>query len=117
MVGLTRTASELLSILLAVWVAIGVTLAVVMGRRGHSAFEWLIVRTVLGVLALPLAWFSVRDEDDSQTRELVGAVQSAEPIDVLVGIDGSNEAQSALAVAAQMLGPRIGRLTLAGVTH
>jgi hypothetical protein len=72
MVGLTRTASEFLAILLAVWVAIGVTLAVVMGRRGHSAFEWLIVGTVLGVLALPLAWFSVRDEGDSPTRELLG---------------------------------------------
>jgi nucleotide-binding universal stress UspA family protein len=117
MVGLTRTASELLSILFAVWVAIGVTLAVVMGRRGHSAFEWLIVGAVLGLLALPLAWISVRDERDSQARELVGGVRSAGPIDVLVGIDGSIESQSALTAAAELLGTRIGRLTLAGVIH
>ena len=115
MVGLTRTASELLTILVAVWVAIGVTLAVVMGRRGHSAIQWLIVGTVLGPLALLLAWIYVRDERHSQTHELAEGVRSAGPIDVLVGIDGSTESQSALAAASELLGTRIGRLTLAGV--
>lgn len=30
------------------WLAIGLVLAVVMGRRGHSGFAWLVVGTVMG---------------------------------------------------------------------
>jgi hypothetical protein len=35
---------------------IGITLAVLMGRRGHSAFEWFLIGAILGRIALPLAW-------------------------------------------------------------
>lgn len=56
MVGLTRTANEVLLIWLAVALTIGITLAVLMGRRGHSAFEWFLIGAILGRIALPLAW-------------------------------------------------------------
>lgn len=39
----------------AVWMGIGVVLAVVMGRRGHSSFGWLVLGAVLGPLAVVLA--------------------------------------------------------------
>jgi hypothetical protein len=40
----------------------------------------------------------------------------AGPVDVLIGIDGSVESEAALRTAVEILGPRIGRLTLVGVT-
>jgi nucleotide-binding universal stress UspA family protein len=89
MLGLTRTANEVLLIWLAVALTIGITLAVLMGRRGHSAFEWFLIGAILGPIALPLAWGR---------------------------IDGSPESETALRTAVEILGPRIGRLTLAGVT-
>jgi hypothetical protein len=39
MLGLVTTETEVLLIGLAVWLTIGITLAVLMGRRGHSPFE------------------------------------------------------------------------------
>lgn len=47
MLGLTRTANEVLLIWLAVALTIGITLAVLMGRRGHSAFEWFLIGAIL----------------------------------------------------------------------
>jgi nucleotide-binding universal stress UspA family protein len=117
MLGITRTATETLAILAAVWLTVGVTLAVVMGRRGHGAFEWFLLGAILGPIALPLAWTRVRDERHPQTRELAEGVAGAGIVDVLVGIDGSRESEAALVSAVELLGPRIGRLTLASVTE
>ena len=110
---------QVLFIWLAVALTIGITLAVVMGRRGHSAFEWFLIGLILGPIALLLAWVRVRSEPASLNREIVDAVPGAGtgPVDVLVGIDGSAESETALRTALEILGPRIGRLTLAGVTE
>jgi nucleotide-binding universal stress UspA family protein len=109
--------NEALAIALAVWLAIGVTLAVVMGRRGHGAFQWLILGSVLGPLALPLAWARVRDEALARPHELAIGVPGPGTVDVLVGLDGSAESETALTCALELLGTRIGRLTLARVTE
>jgi nucleotide-binding universal stress UspA family protein len=118
MLGLTRTANEVLLIWLAVALTIGITLAVLMGRRGHSAFEWFLIGAILGPIALPLAWGRIGSEPAALNREIVDAVPGpgTGPVDVLVGIDGSAESETALRTAVEILGPRIGRLTLAGVT-
>jgi len=115
MVALARSTTEFLLILLAAWLATGLTLAVVMGRRGHGAFQWFFLGAVLGPLALPLAWSSIRDEGGASARPLATGAPSSGSIDVLVGIDGSAEAADALRVAIQVVGANIGRLTLASV--
>jgi hypothetical protein len=53
---------QVLLIWLAVALTIGITLAVVMSRRGHSAFEWFLIGAVLGPFALPLAWGRIGSE-------------------------------------------------------
>jgi nucleotide-binding universal stress UspA family protein len=75
-------------------------------------------RAILGPLALPLAWGRIGSEPAATNREIVDAVPGpgTGPVDVLVGIDGSAESETALRTAVEILGPRIGRLTLAGVT-
>jgi nucleotide-binding universal stress UspA family protein len=118
MLGLVLTATEVLLIGLAVWLTVGITLAVLMGRRGHSPFEWFLIGAILGPIALPLAWGRISSEPAVPNRETVDVVPGpgTGPVDVLVGIDGSPESESALRTAVELLGPRIGRLTLVGVT-
>jgi nucleotide-binding universal stress UspA family protein len=118
MLGLSPTATEVLVIGLAVWLTVAITLAVLMGRRGHSPFEWFLIGAVLGPIALPIAWGRIRDEPTAPDREVVDVApgSGAGPVDVLVGIDGSVESEAALRTAVEILGPRIGRLTLVGVT-
>jgi nucleotide-binding universal stress UspA family protein len=116
MLGIARSTTELLLILLAAWLATGLTLAVVMGRRGHGAFQWFLLGTVLGPLALPLALTAIRDERQTTPRFLHNAIPGAGSVDVLVGIDGSIEATNALKVTTSLVGPNVGRLVLANVT-
>jgi nucleotide-binding universal stress UspA family protein len=118
MLGLSSTATEVLVIGLAVWLTVAITLAVLMGRRGHSPFEWFLIGAVLGPIALPIAWGRIKDEPTAPDREVVDVSPGpgAGPVDVLVGIDGSVESEAALRTAVEILGPRIGRLTLVGVT-
>ena len=118
MLGLTRTANEVLLIWVAVALTIGITLAVLMGRRGHSAFEWFLIGVIFGPIALLLAWGRIGSEPASLNREIVDAVPGpgTGPVDVLVGIDGSTESETALRTAVEILRRRLGRLTIAGVT-
>lgn len=116
MIALTSAATDALAIFLAVWLTTALTLAVVMGRRGHSWFQWLLVGAVLGPLALPLALSSIHGEQDS-IRDLAHGVSSGGSVDVLVGIDGSSESAEALRTVVELLATRIGRLTLAGVVN
>ncbi len=95
----------------------GLVLAVVMGRRGHDPFGWWLLGTVLGPLALPLALSAERKRRSAVVRILRQGTPGGGPVDVLVGIDGSPEAAAALMAALDLLGPRLGRLTLAAVTH
>ena len=118
MLGLVLTATEVLLIAAAVWLTVGITLAVLMGRRGHSPFEWFLIGGILGPIALPLAWDRISTEPAAPNRETVDVVPGpgTGPVDVIVGIDGSSESETALRTAVEILGPRIGRLTLVGVT-
>ena len=107
--------STLILVVAVAWLSIGLTLSLVMGRRGHDAFGWLILGTLFGPLG---AIFAVEARGEEQTRpEMVAAAQSSGPgpVDVLVGVDGSPESVSALQAAVELLGPRLGRLTLAMV--
>jgi nucleotide-binding universal stress UspA family protein len=97
------------------WVSIGLTLSLVMGRRGHDAFSWLILGTLFGPLG---AIFAVEARGDERIRpEMLAAARSSGPgpVDVLAGVDGSPESTSALRSVVELLGPRLGRLTLAMV--
>ena len=90
-----------------------------MGRRGHSPFEWFLIGAVLGPIALCLWPGADQFRTGCPEPEIVDAVPGlgTGPVDVLIGIDGSPESDTALRTAVEILGARIGRLTLAGVTE
>ena len=100
--------------LLAVWIVFGVVSALVMGRRGHAPFNWLILGAVLGPLVIPVALSSMHDTRGVSRIDPDRAAYRG-PVDVLVGMDGSAESLSAAEVVTDLLGDRIGRLTLATV--
>jgi nucleotide-binding universal stress UspA family protein len=97
------------------WIGVGLLLALLMGRRGHDPFAWWLLGTTLGPLALPLAISAERHREDRVWPVRAGRPGQG-PVDVLVGLDGSAEAAAALATVLDLLGPRLGRLTLATVT-
>ena len=112
--------SATLVLLVAVaWFGIGLGLSLFLGRRGFDGFSWFVLGTMLGPFAVVLAVDALRNEKRPEPRTLampaVPADAQAGSVDVLVGYDGSPEAQAALTAAVEMLGPRLGRLTLATV--
>jgi nucleotide-binding universal stress UspA family protein len=98
----------------AAWLAIGVVLAVVMGRRGFDPFVWWLLGTVLGPLAIVLAVASGR-ERRHRAPVHQGGVPVRGCVDILVGLDGSAHAVVALQMALDLLGDRLGRVALATV--
>lgn len=106
--------SFLLISAVAAFLVVGVVLAWVMARRGHSAWTWGLVGAVLGPIAVILAVDAIRREDPAPTTVLAGE-EAAGEINVVVGMDGSADSRSALAVARRLVGPRLGRLTVVRV--
>ena len=107
--------TTLVLVVAASWLSIGLTLSLTMGRRGHDAFSWLILGTLFGPLGAIFA-FEARGQEGRRT-ELVAphGPSGAGPVDVLAGIDGSPESMAALRAGFEVLGSRLGRLTLATV--
>ena len=104
----------LFGIIAATWLAIGAALSVLMGRRGHDPYSWFILGMFLGPIALPLAVYTDRGPR-REPHEVAQPPKGPGPVDVLVGFDGSPEARAAVDAAAELLGSRVGRLTLARV--
>lgn len=112
------TSTQILAIAAAAWALIGVTASIVMGRRGHNSFTWLLLGAVLGPLAVPLGVRAVRDERRDprvKARPLREGAPGSGTVDVLVGIDGSVQSAAALRAGLDLFSERIGRLTLASV--
>lgn len=109
------TATQMLFLIAGLWALVGVAASIVMGRRGHNPFAWLLLGAILGPLVIPVAQVAVRDERTRQRREVVSGSPSGGSVDILVGIDGSPESETALHVATTLFETRIGRLTLVSV--
>lgn len=97
------------------WLLIGIVVAIVMGRRGFHAWTWLVVGVALGPLAVPLAMSATRRTPPTLFRAVSEGMAGPGEVDVLVGLDGSDESRAALTSAVDLFGTRIGRLTLAAV--
>ena len=104
-----------LAVVILAWVTIGIIAGLVMGRRGHSWFTWAALGAVLGPLVIPLAVGSIRREHETHAVTLARGDRTAGPLQVVAGIDGSAAAHAALTSAIDLLGDRLGALTLAAV--
>jgi nucleotide-binding universal stress UspA family protein len=76
---------------------------------------WLVLAIVFGPLVLPLAVRALHHDRPGLLRRLSTGHPGPGSVDVLVGIDGSEAAVDALRSVIDILGDRLGRLTLAAV--
>lgn len=97
------------------WAATGLGAAAYMARHGHFWPAWAALGLAFGPLILPLALEARRHERTAMARVLATGRPAGGPIDVLVGIDGSEASHGALHHAVSLVGRRMGRLTLAMV--
>jgi nucleotide-binding universal stress UspA family protein len=107
--------ATILIIIVLGWALFGVSMSLLMGRWGYKPFTWLLLALVLGPLVLPVAANTNRlDRPRVVARPSTGRNRSGS-VDVLAGVDGSAESETAVRSAIDLLGPRIGRLTIATV--
>jgi len=109
------TVTSVMLIVVAIFVLIGLATAIVMGRRGHDPWMWGVLGAIFGPLVIPLAIVGHRRDESATEIPLRPGVVSADHIAVLAGIDGSPEAIAATRAAVELLGDRLGALTLATV--
>lgn len=112
------TGPNLVIAFLAAWLAIGVILSIVLGRRGHDRVQWLLLGALLGPLALVLAADALRNGEEAEP-ESFGSPASIEvdpeAIDVMIGYDGSADSEAAIESALELFGDRLGRFELVSV--
>lgn len=97
-----------------VWVLCGITTGLVMRRRGHDLMSWTLVGAVLGPFVIPLAVERSRLEPSTSVVPRVGE-HSTGPLDVLVGLDGSDDARRAFDTAMTLFGATASSITIATV--
>jgi hypothetical protein len=107
--------AQIFAVLGMAWGLMGVSTALVLGRRGHHPIMWLVLASVLGPLVLPLAVSAPRQDRPGLGRQPSVRQPGPGGVDVLVRIDGSEAAVDALRSVIGILGDRLGRLTLAAV--
>ncbi len=106
------------AVFVVVWVLVGLLTGLWMARRGHDG-RWTLIAVVLGPLFVPIAYERVERTPRSVDVTPVdswGADPANEPgLRVLVGYDGSVEAEHALASALKLFGSGRGVLELVAV--
>jgi nucleotide-binding universal stress UspA family protein len=108
------TNTRALVIVALTWLVIGLVVGVVMRRRGHDFWIWLVLGAILGPLALPLAIERARLHP-VDLRYRPATEKTVGGFDVLAGIDGSEESVAAVRSALALFGDSVTSLSLAMV--
>ena len=99
--------------LLIAWVACGVVTAYAMKRRGHEVRPWIGMGIGLGPLLIPLARRDIRFRESSvQAHELLAGDHGTGPFHLVVGLMGPAETISDVIPMIDLVGSRLGKLTI-----
>ena len=103
-------------VVILLWLVIGFALGLYEARRGHWRWLWLL-GAIGGPFAIPLA--RQIEQNEALAHPIVvspGSGRGPGSADILAGVDGSPESIDAARQAVEVLGGRLGGLTLALVT-
>ncbi|HEX5095188.1 MAG TPA: universal stress protein [Acidimicrobiia bacterium] len=111
------TATTFLLLFFFVWFVVGLATAAVMARRGHDLWTWVMLGLLMGPLVLALVIPAVHRESHlaPETRSLHHGGGGPGAVSVLIGTDGSPDAEIAAATVSRLFGPQLGRVTVATV--
>ena len=111
------TATGFLLLFFVVWIVVGLATAVVMARRGHDLWTWVALGILMGPLVLTIAVRAVRQETRlaPETRTVHSGRSGFGAVSVLIGTDGSADADIAIATVRRLFGDQLGQVTLATV--
>ena len=114
-VGLFGPAPLVGVVFFALWITVGLVTAVVLSRHGHDLRSNGAVGLVFGPLYIPFAMRLRKDEKAVKPVLVTEGRRRPGPVDVLIGIQGSPDGAASALPALQLLGHRVGRVTLARV--
>lgn len=97
----------------AIWLASGLVASIIMMRRGHRHWSWVLIGMLLGPLAGLV--FRGRVEAESPHVAHMRLGRDGLGLHVLLGIDGSMDSIGAANAALGLLAGAVGRVTLATV--
>ena len=100
--------------LVAAWLLSGLVTGYVMRRLGHDFFVWFALGSVIGPLVFPLAIQRER-LDRERAPDQIPSKPAPGKLDVLVGVDGSEESLTALQIAFDLLGQAASSITVVTV--
>lgn len=101
------------ALVLVVWLLVGAVVGVVEARHGAWRRSWAVA-AVFGPFAIPLA-LQRRHQAKPDTVVLSPGRAGRGPVDLLIGLDGSESSLAAASLALHLFGPRARRVTLTSV--
>jgi hypothetical protein len=99
----------------AAWAAIGLLAAVYLRSRGHEFQFFAMWGVLLGPLFLPMAFDLIRSREQGSPLFIRSGGSASGDLDVLVVVLGTAELTADVRPLLAGLGPRLGRVTLAGL--
>ena len=114
-VGLFGPAPLIGVVFFALWAIAGLVTAVILSRHGHDLRSNGAVGLVFGPLYIPFAMRLRRDERAVKPVLVSEGHSGSGPVDVLIGLQGSPAGAASALPVLQILGDRVGRVTLARV--
>jgi hypothetical protein len=99
----------------ALWATTGLVTAVILSRHGHDLRSNGAVGLVFGPLYIPFAMRLRRDEREVEPVLVAKGASRLGPVDVLVGLQGPPAGAASALPVLQLLGHRVGSVTLARV--
>jgi nucleotide-binding universal stress UspA family protein len=106
--------TQIMVAIVVVWMLFGIVYAIGMGRRGYDPWSWGAIGAIFGPLVIPLA-IGLRRRRPLGEPLVAHAGRAGNGFTVLVGVDGSDEANAAVRSVTALLGERLGSLILATV--
>ena len=104
-------------LVVALWILSATILLIFMVRRGHDPLRWALATFILGPVAWLLAVVARQRATATPGTVLHPGARWRGPMNVVVGVDGSQESAEALDGALDMFASNIAQMTLAYVIN